>query len=208
MASSVKDITYDEGRFRAALAEESDYPLTGAIYDYIVANSELMLFQKGEPVIDIGQINPDVYIVCDGIIRGYVVNGDVETNFYFGLEGTFVTSMQGFSAGAPAIIKIEACCPTTVLRIRKSTFDLMLDHSNDFLRWVAGVFTRRSYFDEMRKKIMSGDAKWRYEWLERCRPELFEHVPLKAIASYLSMTEVHISRIRKMIAKQGKTRQK
>lgn len=38
---------------------------------------------------------------------------------------------------------------------------------------------------------MAGDLK----------PELFDNVPLKAIASYLKMTEVHVSRIRKSIVK-------
>lgn len=197
-------MNYDADRFRAALAEESDFPLSDDIYNYIVENSDVLLFQKGEPVVDIGRVNTDVYMVCDGIIRGYIINGDSEANFYFGLEGTFVASMQGLSGGAPAIIRVEACCPTTMMRIRKSTFDRMMAESNDFSRWVAGVFMRRAYFDEVKAKMMSGDARWRYEWLARCRPELFEHVPLKAIASYLNMTEVHISRIRKKIAKQGK----
>ena len=76
--------------------------------------------------------------------------------------------------------------------------------SSEFCRWVAGVFTRRCCYGELKDKVMSGDAKWRYEWLERCRPELFENVPLKAIASYLKMTEVHVSRIRKKILQEKK----
>lgn len=198
-------MNYNADKFRMALAEESDFPLSDSIYNYIVENSDLLFFQKGEAVVDIGCVNPDIYIICDGIIRGYTINGDAEANLYFGFEGTFVASMQGLSAGEPAIIRVEACCATTAIRIRKSTFDLMMAESNDFSRWVAGVFMRRAYFEEVKAKVMSGDARWRYEWLARCRPELFEHVPLKAIASYLKMTEVHISRIRKKIAKRDKS---
>lgn len=58
-----------------------------------------------------------------------------------------------------------------------------------------------SFQTEVKGKIMNGDARWRYEWLEKCRPELFDAVPLKAIASYLRMTEVHVSRIRNRILK-------
>ena len=107
--------------------------------------------------------------------------------------------MQSFSQGAPSIICVEACCQTTVLRLRKADVERLMDESSEFCRWIAGVFTRRSCYDELKAKVMNGDARWRYEWLERCRPELFEHVPLKAIASYLKMTEVHVSRIRKQI---------
>ncbi len=190
--------------FNAALAEESDFPLTDSLFRYITAHSDTTTFMRGEAIVDFGEINPDIYIIRDGIVRGYMLNEGVETNLYFGMEGTLLASMQSFSMNAPAIIRIECCCPTEALRIRKTVFDKMMAESNEFCQWVAGVFTRRSCYGELKDKVMNGDAKWRYEWLERCRPELFENVPLKAIASYLKMTEVHVSRIRRKILQERK----
>lgn len=192
---------FDVAKFRKDLSEESDFELTDEIFDYILANSDVCNFTKGEDIIKIDAVNPDIYIIVSGIVRGYRLSDGVETNFYFGMEGTLISSMQGFSNGTPAILSIEACCPTTCLHISKSDIDHMLSERNDFCRWFAGVFTRRSCFDELKSKVMNGNAKWRYEWLERCRPELFEHVSMKAIASYLRMSEVHASRIRKEIAR-------
>lgn len=174
------------------------------IYNIITENAELLTFRKGETLVDIGSLDPDIYIIKQGIVRGYMVNDGVEMNIYFGMDGTLLASMQGYSLSRPSIICIEVCCPTTVLRIRKAVFDRLMEESNEFCRWVCGVFSRRSCFDELKAKVMNGNAKWRYEWLEKCRPELFDNVPLKAIASYLKMTEVHVSRIRKEIAKRGK----
>lgn len=191
-------------KFRAALGEESDFPLSDRLFDYIVGHATSMTFEKGTPIVDFDSTDPDVYLVVSGIVRGYMLDKGVETNAYFGMEGTLVASMQSFSTGAPSIMRIEACCHTDALRIRKPVFDAMMAESNDFARWVAGVFSRRSCYAELKAKMMNGDARWRYEWLERCRPELFDHVPLKAIASYLNMTEVHVSRIRKMIVKGDK----
>lgn len=190
-----------EDKFRNALAEESDFPLSDLLYDYIIQNSSETTFGKGETVVDIGETNPDIYIIKNGIVRGYMIHEGIETNIYFGMEGTLLTSMQSFSLGQPAIIRIEACCETVMLRISKDTYDRMMHESHEFCMWTAGVFTRRSCYDELKAKVMNGDARWRYEWLEKCRPELFDNVPLKAIASYLKMTEVHVSRIRKKIAK-------
>lgn len=190
--------------FKTVLGEESDFPMSDRIYNTITENAELLTFRKGETLVDIGSIDPDIYIIKQGIVRGYMVNDGVEMNIYFGMDGTLITSMQGYSLSRPSIICIEVCCPTTVLRIRKAVFDRLMDESNEFCRWVCGVFTRRSCFDELKAKVMNGNAKWRYEWLEKCRPELFDNVPLKAIASYLKMTEVHVSRIRKEIAKRSK----
>lgn len=185
--------------FREVLAEESDFPLTDSVYDLIVDVADEVSYGKREAIIVTGVVDPDVYIIKDGIVRGYILSQGVENNIYFGLEGTLLASMQSFSQGAPSIICVEACCQTTVLRLRKADVERLMDESSEFCRWIAGVFTRRSCYDELKAKVMNGDARWRYEWLERCRPELFEHVPLKAIASYLKMTEVHVSRIRKQI---------
>ena len=191
-------------KFRAALSEESEFPLTDFLFDYILENGSRATFDKGEAIVDIGSVDPDIYIIIEGIVRGYMCNDGVETNVYFGMEGTMLSSMQSYSTGGPSIIRIEACCPTTVLKINKETFNQMMSDSNEFCRWVAGVFMRRSCYEELKARMMNGDARWRYEWLERCRPELFDNVPLKAIASYLKMTEVHVSRIRKKIIKNNK----
>ncbi len=189
-------------KFRKAFSEESDYPLTDELLGYILDHSSMVKVEKGCPIIDFGDTNPDIYIIYEGIARGYMQEDGVETNLYFGMGGTFVASMQPFWDGSPSIIRIEACSPTTLLRIRKSTFDSMMEESRPFLRWVTGVFMRMSYYNELKGKIMNGDARWRYEWLEKCRPELYDAVPLKAIASYLKMTEVHVSRVRKKILKE------
>lgn len=190
-----------EQKFRTALGEESDHPLSDELYHLILDNCETLTFQKGEPIVDIGKIDPDIYIIRKGIVRGYMVNDGVEANMYFGMEGTMLSSMQSFSAGKPSILRIEACCTTTMLRMRKSVYDDLCRSSIGFCIWTCGVFTRRACLDELKAKVMNGDASWRYKWLERCRPELFDNVPLKAIASYLKMTEVHISRIRRKIMK-------
>lgn len=192
---------YDIAKFKAALAEESDFPLTDALFEMILNHSDTLRYDKGVAIVDFDRCNPDIYFIADGIVRGYMLSEGIENNIYFGLEGTMVSSMQSFSLGEKPIIRIEACCPTTVLRMRKGEVDRLMSESNDFCRWMGGIFMRRSCYDEVKAKMMNGDARWRYEWLERCRPELFEHVPLKAIASYLKMTEVHVSRIRKMINK-------
>ncbi len=190
--------------FRNALKEESDFPLTDNIFRHITENSDVHKFMRGEAIIDFGDVNQDIYLIKEGIVRGYMLNEGVETNLYFGMEGTLVTSMHSYSTNSQAIIRIECCSPTTTLHIRKNKFDSLMAESNEFCQWVAGVFTRRCCYAELKDKVMNGDAKWRYEWLERCRPELFENVPLKAIASYLKMTEVHVSRIRKKILQEKK----
>lgn len=187
--------------FREELGNESDRPLSDSLFRLIEDNTRLLHFSKGEPVVDFDVVDRNLYIIKDGIIRGYMHGQYDEVNMYFGMTGTLFCSMHGFSLGQPSIMRMEACCPTSVLRMDKDTADRLMEERNDFCRWMAGVFSRRCLFAEFKAKVMNGDASWRYSWLEKCRPELFENVPLKVIASYLNMTEVHISRVRRKILK-------
>lgn len=190
-----------EEKFINALKEESNFPLSDDLLDYIYSHCNEVSFDKGESIIEIGKCDPDIYIIKTGIVRGYIHENGEETNLYFGMEGTMLTSMASFWDNKPSIICIESCSPTTLLHISKSSIDKMMEESHEFTLWIAGIFMKMCYFSELKGKIMNGDAKWRYEWLERCRPELFEAVPLKAIASYLKMSPVHVSRIRNKILK-------
>lgn len=191
----------ENNKFKEYLGEESDYPLTDDIYDEIIEKSELLFFNKGDAIIDIGIVDPDFYFIRKGVVRGYLFHDGEEKNICFGLSGTFFNSMHSFSAGKPSILRIEACTPTEVYRYSKSEFLKAESKASDVYKFIMGAFTLRAYFSELKAHIMAGDSKWRYEWLRQTRPELLENVPLKAIASYLGMSVIHISRVRKELAR-------
>ena len=52
----------DWSSFREALSEESDYMLTDELFNSIIDHSELLSFNRGDAIIDIGKMVPDVYI--------------------------------------------------------------------------------------------------------------------------------------------------
>lgn len=64
--------------FRQMLSEESDHPLSDPIFDAIVGNSDTRTYARGEAIIDIGQTDPDVYIITEGVVRGYMLSDGVE----------------------------------------------------------------------------------------------------------------------------------
>lgn len=190
-----------DAEFREYLAEESSFPLSDLIYNEIIEKSELLSFDKGDVIIDIGIVDPDFYFIRRGVVRGYLFHDGEEKNICFGLSGTIFNSMHSFACGQPSILRIEACMPTEVYRFHKRDFDLAEQNASDLYKFIMGAFTLRSYFSEVKAKIMAGDSRWRYEWLRHTRPELLENVPLKAIASYLGMSVIHISRVRKEISR-------
>lgn len=183
--------------FKTELSQESDYPLSDELFNMIMSEAHKKEYDKGELIISAGAIVPDIFIIQDGVVMGYLNVQGVEKILYFGLCGTLLTSMHSFSCHKPSVMNIEACSKVTVLCIPKYRFNSLMNTSIEFCRWIAGVFSRRCYFQEVKSNIMSGDSKWRYKWLKKCRPELIQNVLQKHIASYLGITEVHLSRIRK-----------
>lgn len=189
----------DLSEFRKLLEGESPYPLNDEIFNLIISNSETLHFGKGEAIVDIGETKPGIYIIKKGVVRGYINEDGTERNHYFGLSGTVLASMHCYFADKPSILCIEACNQCEILHIPQRRFKEMLEESHALCLWINGVLFGMQYFQEVKSKIMNGDSQWRYKWLMNCRPEILQAVPLKAIASYLGMSEVHISRIRKDI---------
>jgi hypothetical protein len=48
-----------------------------------------------------------------------------------------------------------------------------------------------------KKLFINYTAKERYEYLEKEQPEIFQHFALRDIASFIGITDVSLSRIRK-----------
>ena len=60
------------------------------------------------------------------------------------------------------------------------------------------------YHAELKNRLISGDAKERLRQLIEGWPEIILKVSSKHLASYLGITEVHLSRIKSEILKEGR----
>ena len=189
-------------KFREALRDESIYPTTERIVDYIVNTGERIQLKKYECLIEYNETNDNIYFIIDGIIRRAVINGKgVERTDGFGLCGTMVYSPQCYVLGRPSTVRISTCCETTLLKISKTEFNRHIDEDIEFCKWMLGMFGLTVCYREMRSDGFNGDAAERYKWLKEDRPEIIENVPDKIIASYLNITEVHLSRIKAKLLK-------
>ena len=183
--------------FRNALLEESTYPISQHIFDYIIEKGKKIELKKNEILIGYDETDGSIYFILDGIIRGTVINDNgTERTVGFGLCGTMLYSAQCYTMGNPSIYQYQACCDSTVLKIAKAEFDRHLAEDHEFCRWVLGSFSLALGYRELRNEGLNGVALFKYEWLKEKRPEIIEAVSDKIIASYLNITEVHLSRIK------------
>ncbi len=187
-------------KFKEALQGESVYPATDAIYNWIVDTAEEVTVKKNKVLIDYGEVEDSVYFILEGIMRGTIVNKEgVERTLGFGEVGTLIYSSQCYTLGRPSLKRYVACCPSTVLRIPKLVLNRHIDEDHEFCRWFMGALSLAVCYRDLRHEGLNGDALYKYKYIKEHRPAIIQHVSNRVLASYLNITEVHLSRIKKQI---------
>ncbi len=89
MESSGKRPTDTDRILLHKLVQEEGFSTPPAeIVDHILDRSTVVCLRSGEPLISLGFVNPDFYILLDGIIRRWHPDGNREVTSAFALAGT------------------------------------------------------------------------------------------------------------------------
>lgn len=79
----------------------------------------------------------------------------------------------------------------------------LLEENKDFALWLLNISQAQLQAYDNASSIVQGDALTRYNRMLRMRPDIIKYVPLKLIASYLGITQQHLSRIRATIKRES-----
>jgi len=183
-------------KLKELLISETIYKPSDEVIDEFLSYAEEKIFEPYEPVIDIDTVNPDIYILKDGVLFKSVFNNGQEITHSFATPGTMAVSYDSMLMGEPSRVRIATCCRCTILHIRKEDYQKMIDTRPDFVKWMLGMSQYQLYATDVKTSIVQGDAMLRYKRLMTVRPDILRYVPLKMIASYLGITQQHLSRIR------------
>jgi CRP-like cAMP-binding protein len=149
----------------------------------------------------------ELCFVCSGLLRAYYLADDgTEANKTFIADREFAGPLPAAALGQSVVCGIQALEPTTLLVAQYADFAALLDEHPVFGQFqhklTAWLLNRK----EMRtRSLLLGGARERYfDFVERY-PQLVGRVPQYHIASYLGITEVHMSRLRRALAHQDAT---
>ena len=157
------------------------------------------------PVVLPGTDAHEVLFVADGLLRFYYPGPEgKESNKAFVTEGEFAGALAAAGLGLPLLYGIEALEPTVYLAAAYTDFVALMDRDPAFERLgrkLAETILRRK---ELRTRaFLLQSATERYLDLERTRPDLLQRVPQYHVASYLGVSEVHLSRLRGGLTRPG-----
>jgi CRP-like cAMP-binding protein len=168
----------------------------------LVKRFEVRVVEAGEALALPGDDRHEVLFVAEGLLRFYYPGADgKESNKAFVVEGEFAGAVASAHLGVPLLYGIEALERTTVLASLYAEFDELMEADPAFERLgrkLAETILARK--ERKARDLMLKSASERYADLLETRPDLVQRVPLYHLASFLGMTDVHLSRVRRELA--------
>lgn len=168
------------------------------IGDFVQLTSKRSL-SKGDYFIREDQKCKEAAFVISGSLRSFFISAkEEEITYCITFPNTLMTAYSSFISGQGTTENIQAITPVELLIIQKSAInDLELKNP----KWVKflKVIAEQQYI-ELEKRIFQlqkNNASRRYASLVRYQPEYIQSIPLQYLASYLGITQRHLSRIRR-----------
>ena len=158
--------------------------------------------EKGELFIQAGKRCDEIAFVKSGSFRSYYLTEDgEETTYCINFPNTFITAYSSYILNQPTRENIQALSKAELLVLHKNDIEKI---ANNSLAWTKFLKTMAEYqYIELENRIFqlqNSSAQKRYTDLVEKHPQFVEEIPLGYLASYLGITQRHLSRLRKNVA--------
>jgi CRP-like cAMP-binding protein len=160
-------------------------------------------FDKNDIVFKHGKICNEYYYLEDGYMRAYTYDleeNDVTTAFYS--SNQIVCELFSFFKRIPSKESIQALTDCKCWYITFDELQMIFHTMPEFREFGRTILINA--IAGLKQRMLSTlheTAEERYSNLLLSNPEIFQHAPLKNIASFLGITDTSLSRIRKEFAK-------
>jgi CRP-like cAMP-binding protein len=156
-------------------------------------------FQRQDILSHPGVTPNEIFFINKGIIRVIVSDNDgVEHSIHFALENQFIADYSSFMLRQPSLYTLQALEETEVVVMPRSIIEWgyqNLQQGDRLGRLIAEFYF--IYQDNRIKNMYARTPKERYDTITEVFPNIHNRVPQHMIASYLGITPVHLSRLKK-----------
>jgi CRP-like cAMP-binding protein len=171
---------------------------TQAVNTLFESEGKIIQLKKGELLVKEGQTEQHLYFVKEGAIRAFVQTEHEEHTIRFGYQGNIINSLASYISQQPSELSLEALKKTLVIALKKPQIESLIysshDHTKAYLQLIEQLIVQQI---ERETDLLIESPSVRLERVLKRSPLLFQHIPLKYIASYLRMSPETLSRIRK-----------
>ncbi|MEM7658490.1 MAG: Crp/Fnr family transcriptional regulator [Bacteroidota bacterium] len=160
-------------------------------------------FRKKQLLSDDAQFIDEVYFIRKGILRVKIINLEgKEHTTHFAIENQFIADYNAFITRQKSRYQLEAMEDTEVVVMPRSAIEWGYQHLQEgqkLGRLIAEYYF--TYLDTRIQHLYTLSPIERYDLMSQIFPNIHNRVPQHMIASYLGITPIHLSRIKRKAAK-------
>lgn len=197
-------------QYRSFIKEVFDRysPIEEATLSKILDLAQLKELQKGERLLDIGNVSKNIYILHKGIVVAYFLSKDgnkYHKNIF--LEGDFVASTVSALTNTPSNFVLKTIEDATLISMNYEKYRSLIANNIDLKNFYIAYLEKNWVLDKEKREIelVMQESTVRYLNFIQSHPNIEKRVPLNYIASHLGITPTQLSRIRKKIKKNSST---
>jgi len=156
-------------------------------------------YKRNEILSQPNVIPNEIFFINKGLIRVLITDNEgTEHTIHFALENQFIADYSNFIQRQPSIYSLQALEETEVVVLPRSSIEWGYKHLTDGQKM--GRLITEYYFiyqDNRIKNLYVRTPKQRYDNITDVFPNIHNRVPQHMIASYLGITPIHLSRLKK-----------
>lgn len=162
---------------------------------------ELVEFSKGDLIMRAGETQQNLYFITKGLVKNFIETEAGETKIYnFRTEGMQLTgyAVYNYKDNLKALVNVKCIEDCTMIRLPFPVIQYVIENIKSGER--LGRLMAEGHVVEMLNYIINRDSKSiieRYDLLEIEYPNIHQRIPQRLIASYLGITPVHLSNLKK-----------
>ncbi|GAB3740471.1 Crp/Fnr family transcriptional regulator [Spirosoma lituiforme] len=185
-------------RLRQAVA--SLISLNDTDWLFIQAAFEPKTYTRREVLLSAGAVAREVYFVVEGCLRLYYEKEGVDRSAFFFTENQFAGAYNSFITQTPSPHFVETLEPCQLLAVSYDALQRLYTQVPAMDKLVRIVMEDRFVaLHKLFTAFVLDSPEERYQHLLREHPDLLHRIPQHHLATYLGITPISLSRIRKRI---------
>ncbi|KQS31032.1 Crp/Fnr family transcriptional regulator [Dyadobacter sp. Leaf189] len=162
-------------------------------------------FKKNVRLISSGAVCNELYFLKKGLARVFYYKDGKDVTAWFVAENQIVSAVDSLLSGTPTAYNIELLENSEIYSLPLRKIESMYNEYPVVHRLSLTLISKSYLFlDERVKTFASCGAEERYQIMLVQLPDIFNRVKLGHIASYIGITQEHLSRLRSNYKQQKK----
>ena len=165
-----------------------------------LSGAGIKTFKRQDVISQPNAIPNEIFFINKGIVRVLISDSEgTEHTIHFALENQFVTDYSTFIQKKPSMYTLQTLEETQVVVLPRATIEWgynNLKEGEKMGRLVAEYYY--IYQDDRIKNNYVRTPKQRYDSISEVFPNIHNRVPQHMIASYLGISPIHLSRLKKI----------